>query len=195
MRMCVWHVSNPNIPGDSDAFPPGAKGNVIHAVGGAVLCAQRRPEKPPQDRRFWSGDMKLISRHWRGWLSWRCCHLHAVIRPGSWWCRHRRGGIQQKPWSRLNKLSPIPLWWCSSAACADSRNYEPPEWEGRLWLVGRWDASSSIWGVKDTNRLPRVKAPSCFESATTSRHARDGKLFGFFFFDRSGQSRGNLYYE
>lgn len=126
--------------------------------------------------------MKLISRHRRGWLSRRCCHLHAVIRPGSRWCRHCRGGVQQKPWSRLNKLSPIPLWRCSSAACVDSRNYEPPKREGHLWLVGRWDASSSIWGVKDTSRLPRVKAPSCFESATTSRHPRDGKLFGFFFF-------------
>lgn len=54
---------------------------------------------------------------------------------------------------------------------------------------------ASIWGVKDTNRLPLAKAPSCFESATTSRHASDSKLFGFFFllfffliFDRSGQS-------
>lgn len=41
--------------------------------------------------------------------------------------------VQGKPWSRLNKLSPIPLWRCSGAAFADSRNYEPPEREGRLF--------------------------------------------------------------
>lgn len=38
---------------DSDEAPPlGGEGNVIHAVGGAVLYAQCRREKPPQDRRF-----------------------------------------------------------------------------------------------------------------------------------------------
>ena len=134
---------------DSDEAPAGGEGSVIHAVGGAELCAQRRREKPRQDRRFWSGDMKLISRHWRGWLSRCCCHLHAVIRLGSWWCHHRRGGVQRKPWSRLNKLSP--LWWCSSVACGDSRNYEPPEQEGRLFgLLGgeTLPAASGVWKTR-----------------------------------------------
>lgn len=42
---------------DSDEAPAGGKGNLIHAVGGALLCAQRRCGKTT------SGQAVLIWRY------------------------------------------------------------------------------------------------------------------------------------
>lgn len=50
---CACHAfAIPTFLRDSDEAPAGGKGNAINALGGDVLCAQRRRENPPPDRQF-----------------------------------------------------------------------------------------------------------------------------------------------
>lgn len=134
--------------------------------------------QPPQDRHFWSGDMKLIIWHQRGWLWQCCCHLHAVIGLGSWWCCHHEAVVQLNPGSQINKISPTSPRCCLSVAWSDRRetvgNTSHLRKEGCLfglfWDEGRIVASGMWKVLKDFLQWKHHSVYKALQEANTQQH-------------------------